>query len=179
LRIIIMAAIIAACGGIIVLSAPVRAWADECPSGYYWSKSHGNCVERPDNNPVGAVAICGDGKYSHSESRSGTCSENGGVKQRCPCGDAAGDAAAPPTTLVADPGLDANDRAFIRALRGAQISVDDESRALFGAHWVCGELGHGNSPGDVVVEVKGRNPTLTDLGATDFVSNSVAFYCPQ
>jgi Protein of unknown function (DUF732)/Protein of unknown function (DUF3761) len=175
LRIIIMAAVIAAGGGIIVLSAPVTAWADECPSGYYWSKSHGNCVERPDNNPVGAVAICGDGKYSHSESRSGTCSENGGVAQRCPCGDAV----AAPTTVVADPGADANDRAFIRALRGAQNSVDDESRALFGAHWVCSELGDGNSPGDVVVEVKGRNPTLTDLGAIDFVSDSVAFYCPQ
>ena len=79
--------------------------------------------------------------------------------------------------MVVDPG--ANDRAFIRALRGSQINVDDESRALFGAHWVCGELGDGSSLGDVVVAVKGRNPTLTDLGVIDFVSDSVAFYCPQ
>jgi hypothetical protein len=80
-----MAVIIAAGHGIIALSAPPTASADECPPGYYWSRSHGACVERPDNNPVGAVAKCRDGKYSHSESAIGTCSNNGGVAQRCPC----------------------------------------------------------------------------------------------
>ncbi len=47
---IIMAVIIAAGYGIIALSAPPTASADECPPGYYWSKSHATCVERPDNN---------------------------------------------------------------------------------------------------------------------------------
>ena len=31
------------------------------------------------NNPAGAIAQCKDGTYSHSKSRSGTCSRHGGV----------------------------------------------------------------------------------------------------
>lgn len=82
----IIAVVIAAIScGLIALAAPSTATADECPAGFYWSKAHSTCVERPDSNPVGAVAMCGDGKYSHSESRSGTCSGNGGVNQWCPC----------------------------------------------------------------------------------------------
>jgi hypothetical protein len=33
----------------------------------------------------GATAICRDGTYSYSKSRSGTCSGHGGVGQWCPC----------------------------------------------------------------------------------------------
>jgi hypothetical protein len=98
MRIIVMAVIIAAGYGIIAFSAPPMVSADECGPGFYWSKSHGDCVERPDNNPVGAVALCRDGKYSHSESRTGTCSENEGVAQWCPCGGAA-PAPSPPSVL--------------------------------------------------------------------------------
>jgi len=96
---IIVTVIITAGYGIIGLSAPSTAHADECGPGYYWSKAHGQCVERPDNNPVGAVALCGDGKYSHSESRTGTCSENNGVAQWCPCGGAAPPSSNAPTPL--------------------------------------------------------------------------------
>jgi len=103
---IIVAVINAAAYGIIGLSAPSSAHADECGPGYYWSKAHGECVERPDSNPVGAVALCGDGKYSHSESRTGTCSENDGVAQWCPCGGAAPPSSNAPTPLVTAGGDD-------------------------------------------------------------------------
>ena len=103
---IIVAVIITAGYGIIGLSAPSTAHADECGPGYYWSKAHGHCVERPDSNPVGAVALCGDGKYSHSESRTGTCSENNGVAQWCPCGGAAPPSSNAPTPLVTAGGDD-------------------------------------------------------------------------
>jgi nucleoside-diphosphate-sugar epimerase len=39
---------------------------DDCPRGFYLAAS-GNCVERPDRNPYGATALCGDGLFSHSE----------------------------------------------------------------------------------------------------------------
>jgi Protein of unknown function (DUF3761) len=52
----------------------------QCPPGYY-SNSYGNCVERPDQNPSNAPAICCDGSNSHSQHRSGTCSHHGGVCQ--------------------------------------------------------------------------------------------------
>jgi Protein of unknown function (DUF3761) len=37
------------------------------------------CIERPDQNPGGSWAQCCDGTFSHSRSRSGTCSRHGGV----------------------------------------------------------------------------------------------------
>jgi hypothetical protein len=83
---------------------------------------------------------------------------------------------APP---AADPGPSAADDAFLAALRRAKINVSDTSEAIFGAHWVCGEMRDGYSHADVITAVKGRNPSLTDLGAIDFVADSVIYYCPQ
>jgi hypothetical protein len=117
---IIIAAIVAAGYGIIALSVPPTASADECPPGYYWSKSHATCVERPDNNPVGAVALCADGKYSHSESRTDTCSENGGIARPCPC---AGAAAPTPTAVYSNDYLYAQYNSFL-ATHGIDTSQD-------------------------------------------------------
>lgn len=58
-------------------SAPSTRVA-QCQPGYY-PNSSGNCVEKPDQSPTGATAICCDGTESHSQSRSGTCSRHGGV----------------------------------------------------------------------------------------------------
>ncbi|WP_330257636.1 DUF3761 domain-containing protein [Nocardia sp. NBC_00565] len=44
--------------------------------------SDGQCVHRPQSAPAappGATARCGDGTYSYSQHRSGTCSHHGGV----------------------------------------------------------------------------------------------------
>lgn len=52
-----------------------------CASGYY-KNSSGACVHRPAKAPswpVGASAKCGDGSYSYSQHRRGTCSHHGGV----------------------------------------------------------------------------------------------------
>lgn len=48
----------------------------------YYTNSAGDTVQSPtyyDYQPSGASAICGDGTYSFSKSRSGTCSHHGGV----------------------------------------------------------------------------------------------------
>lgn len=55
---------------------------EEQPS--YYINSTGNKVQSPtktqDNSvPVGATARCGDGSYSFSQHRSGTCSHHSGV----------------------------------------------------------------------------------------------------
>jgi len=86
---------------------------------------------------------------------------------------------APAPTVAAGPDPDATDQAFLAALRRVQINVDNPSEAVFGAHWVCGEFRDGYSRADVITAVKGRNPSLTDLGAQDFVDDSAAFYCPK
>lgn len=48
----------------------------------YYTNSSGNRVHAPANAPSvppGATALCGDGTYSFSQHRSGTCSHHGGV----------------------------------------------------------------------------------------------------
>ncbi len=50
----------------------------------YYTNSAGNEVHSPaysNGVPAGATAICGDGTYSFSQSRRGTCSHHGGVSQ--------------------------------------------------------------------------------------------------
>jgi len=52
----------------------------------YYTNVDGNTVHSPaytsDNSvPAGATAECGDGTYSFSQHRSGTCSHHGGVLQ--------------------------------------------------------------------------------------------------
>ena len=54
-----------------------------CPNGSY-TNTYGNIVCSPYSSPTtpsGASAICRDGTYSFSQSRSGTCSHHGGVAQ--------------------------------------------------------------------------------------------------
>ncbi|MEV6070584.1 DUF3761 domain-containing protein [Nocardia sp. NPDC052001] len=63
-------------------AAPVLMEA-ACPSSQY-ENAQGNCVQRPqqsDTAPDGATARCGDGTYSFSQTRRGTCSHHGGVSQ--------------------------------------------------------------------------------------------------
>lgn len=54
---------------------------DECPEGSYLSVE-GDCIREPaqsDVVPDGATARCNDGRYSYSQNRQGTCSQQGGV----------------------------------------------------------------------------------------------------
>jgi cytoskeletal protein RodZ len=55
----------------------VPSAGSSCSGGYI--NSAGNCVPSPGSSPAGASARCGDGTYSYSQSRSGTCSHHGGV----------------------------------------------------------------------------------------------------
>ncbi|MBI5906604.1 DUF3761 domain-containing protein [Candidatus Saccharibacteria bacterium] len=57
--------------------------AVNCPNGTYVNTA-GNVVCSPysaPSTPSGATAKCGDGTYSFSQSRSGTCSHHGGVAE--------------------------------------------------------------------------------------------------
>jgi hypothetical protein len=167
----IIAVVIVAVGyGIIALAAPSTATADECPTGFYWSKAHSTCVERPDNNSVGAVALCGDGKYSHSESRTGTCSENDGVAQWCPCGGAA----APP-----QPASNA-DQVFLSLFSQIPgIHLSDPAAAMASARAMCADLKNGEeSPADAAAKTA-QNTGLTPAHAAALVNAAIAAYCPQ
>lgn len=48
----------------------------------YYTNSNGNTIHSPaysNSVPIGATARCGDGTYSFSQHRQGTCSHHGGV----------------------------------------------------------------------------------------------------
>jgi hypothetical protein len=64
------------------LPPPPTTAPQECTNGTYVN-SAGNTVCSPEQSPtvpVGATARCRDGSYSFSQSRSGTCSDHGGVE---------------------------------------------------------------------------------------------------
>ncbi|HEY0578112.1 MAG TPA: DUF3761 domain-containing protein [Pseudonocardia sp.] len=55
-----------------------------CDEATHYINSSGNCVLRPTHAPTpptGASAKCGDGSYSSSQHRQGTCSRHGGVAE--------------------------------------------------------------------------------------------------
>jgi hypothetical protein len=68
--------------GLLISAAPAQA-RGYCGDDSYVN-SRGNCVHRPVASktvPAGATAKCGDGTYSFSQSRRGTCSHHGGVSR--------------------------------------------------------------------------------------------------
>ena len=54
--------------------------ASNCGQDYY-KNVDGTCVHSPSSSPQGATAICGDGTYSYSLHRQGTCSHHRGVDE--------------------------------------------------------------------------------------------------
>ena len=51
-----------------------------CTNGTYVNSAGSTACRPSSDNTGGATAICKDGTYSYSQSRSGTCSHHGGVK---------------------------------------------------------------------------------------------------
>lgn len=65
----------------VILNGTYVAPSVSCPNGTYVNSAD-NTVCRPSaTNTGGATAICKDGTYSYSQSRSGTCSHHGGVSR--------------------------------------------------------------------------------------------------
>ena len=62
-------------------SPPIVTKPTYCPNGTY-TNAYGQTVCRPSStNAGGATAVCHDGTYSYSKTRSGTCSHHGGVSR--------------------------------------------------------------------------------------------------
>jgi hypothetical protein len=155
-----------------VSTAPTAA---ACPSGYYQSKRTGDCVERPDSNPEGAVAICADGSYDHSETSTGECSGHGGVAQRCPCGSATAAAASSSSDSSDQPDPDT----YLYMLRRANIAYTSDNLAIVNGQRICNQASGGVNAGTLVAEVQTTpGNALSFLQAAEIVVAATEQLCP-
>lgn len=141
----------------------------------YRSKRTGECVEGVDDNPVGATAECGDGLYSHSVTRSGTCSHHAGVAEWCPCGSPA-----PALARAAAPQGD-TDQYFLSLLSQIpNLIIRDPGAMTSSGREVCVHLQNGDETQDDAIAATVRNTPNGTLGAaTAMVDAAISAYCPQ
>jgi hypothetical protein len=148
----------------------------QSPACDYTSRRTGQCVEGVDDNPVGASAECGDGLYSHSVTRSGTCSHHNCVAQWCPCGS-------PTTPSLAGanaPQADA-DRHFLGLLSQIPgVTILDPSAVTASGRQICTYLQNGDETKEEAITKTMRNtPNGTPGGATAMVNAAISAYCPS
>lgn len=128
--------------------------------GDYRSKRTGECVEGVDDNPAGATAECGDGLYSHSVTRSGTCSRHEGVAEWCPCGSP------PPPTLAGAAAPADTDTYFLGLV--SQIPgmiIRDPALMTATARALCVHLLNGDESRDLAITTTMQNTVNGTLGA--------------
>nr|WP_232003756.1 DUF3761 domain-containing protein [Mycobacterium sp. 1465703.0] len=141
----------------------------------YRSKRTGECVEGVDDNPVGATAECGDGLYSHSVTRSGTCSHHDGVAEWCPCDSShstlAGAAAQPADADTYFLGL-------VSQIPG--MIIRDPVLMTGTARELCVHLLNGDESRDLAITTTMQNTVNGTLGAaTAMVDAAISAYCPD
>lgn len=148
----------------------------ESPPCDYRSKRTGECVEGVDANPVGATAECGDGLYSHSVTRSGTCSHHEGVAEWCPCGSSSN-----PTVAGANAREANADQYFLSLVsRIPGMTVIDPASLTSSGRQICIDLQNGDETREDAIAKTIRNtPNGTRGGATALLGAAISAYCPQ
>jgi Protein of unknown function (DUF3761)/Protein of unknown function (DUF732) len=148
----------------------------ESPPCDYRSKRTGECVEGVDDNPVGATAECGDGLYSHSVTRSGTCSHHDGVAEWCPCGSPSNSTLAGTNASQADA-----DQHFLSLLSQIpNVIIIDPAAMTASGRQVCLHLQNGDeTKGDAIARTVENTPNGTLGGAAAMVDAAISAYCPQ
>jgi hypothetical protein len=142
----------------------------------YRSKRTGECVEGVDGNPVGATAECGDGLYSHSVTRSGTCSHHEGVDEWCPCGSSSNPALAGANAREANA-----DQYFLSLVsRIPGMTVIDPASLSSSGRQICTYLQNGDETrDDAIAKTMKNTPSGTLGGATALIDAAISAYCPQ
>jgi hypothetical protein len=160
-------------GGVVTARLPFF----DSPRCDYTSKRTGDCVEGVDDNPVGAAAICGDGLYSHSETRSGTCSRHGDVAQWCPCGGSPSLSAA---SGAGGPEANADQHFLSLVSEIPGMTITDPVALSASARQVCVDLQEGDETRpDVIAKTIRNTPNGTVGGATALINAAITAYCPQ
>ena len=160
------AALIGSVGGVATAPAPCS----------YTSTRPTDCVERIDANPVGAVAMCADGLYSHSAVASSPCSHDGGVAPWL-----APSAAASPRSHQMS--FSVADYSYFRYLQSEGVMPSDAGtdvmvRAVNLGHAICWALDNGNAGSQFVDQTTAADNRLSEHEVRSELVGAVKTYCP-
>jgi Protein of unknown function (DUF3761)/Protein of unknown function (DUF732) len=133
-----------------------------------------DCVERVDANPGGAVALCADGLYSHSQAPGGPCSYDGGVARWLT-------AEAAPSPQRSH--FSAADYEYFRYLQGEGLMPANPSNDLLAStvklgHAICWALENGNTGSQFVDQTTAADKRLSEHEVRSELIGAVKSYCP-
>jgi hypothetical protein len=87
--------------------------------------------------------------------------------------------AAPAYADDGDGGDISNDKAFLAELQQAGLTYQDPDNAVAAAKSVCQLVDDGKSVGEIITELRNRNPSFQGTSAAKFTALAAAHYCPQ
>jgi Protein of unknown function (DUF732)/Protein of unknown function (DUF3761) len=141
------------------------------------SKRTEDCIERVDANPVGAVAMCADGLYSHSEAPSSPCSQDGGVARWLRT------SAAPSPQPSRQTTFSVADYAYFRYLQSEAVMPSDPSydamvTAVNLGHAICRALDNGDTGRQFVDYTMAADKRLSEHEVRSELVGAMKNYCP-
>jgi hypothetical protein len=143
----------------------------------YISKRTGYCVERVDANPVGAIAMCADGLYSHGETLRVTCSRHGGVAQWSTMSAGRASQASPRSNFgVAD-------YAYFRYLKSQGVMASNPGNDVMVAavnlgHAICQALDEGETGTQLVTQTLAADNRISEHEVRSELVGAMNNYCP-
>lgn len=143
----------------------------------YLSKRTNDCIERVDTNPVGAVAVCVDGLYSHSEAPSSPCSHDGGVARWLKA------SAAPSPQPSRQTNFSVADYAYFRYLQSEGVMPSDPSydamvTAVNLGHAICRALDNGDTGRQFIDYTVAADKRLSEHEVRSELIGAMKNYCP-
>ncbi len=160
-------ALIATAGGLAMTPAPC---ADI-------SQRTMDCVERVDANPAGAVALCANGRYSHSQTPSSACSHDGGVARWLTS------SAAPPSQPSRHSNFSAADDTYFRYLQSEGVMPPNPGNDVMVStvnlgHAICSALDNGNTGSQFVDQTLAADNRLSEHEVRSELLGAMKSYCP-
>lgn len=150
--------------------------AETAPCNYTSNRTN-DCIERVDANPVGAVAMCADGLYSHSAASSSPCSQDGGVARWLRT------SAAPSQQPSRQTTFSTADYAYFRYLQSEAVmpsnpSYDAMVTAVNLGHAICRALDNGDTGRQFVDYTLAADKRLSEHEVRAELVGAMKNYCP-
>ena len=160
-----------------VLSGPAGGAATApapCP---YISQRTTDCVEWVDANPAGAVALCADGLYSHSQSPGGLCSRDGGVARWLT------NSVAPSSRPSRQSNFSVADYTYFRYLQNEGLMPPNPGNDVMVStvklgHAICWALDNGNTGSQFVDQTMAADNRLSEHEVRSELRGAMKSYCP-